>query len=181
MTRTSIVLAAILLASCAHSPPPPTVKYKDGEIPLAANYKSWPKMIMNIQRPDAKQVRDMYINDVGYGAKRGEMFPDGTVSVLELYKARENPDGSLAKGADGKLVKGDLFKVFVMGKGAGWGESAPEGLKNGDWVYAAYDAKGVKGPDPIVPCRACHLPLAAKDFFFRYDEYYDLKGKSPGY
>jgi hypothetical protein len=181
MIKPSIVLAAFLLASCAHTPPPPTVKYKDGEIPLAADYKTWPKAIMNIQRPDAKQVRDMYINNVGYSAKRGEMFPNGTVSVIELYKANAGPDGALLKGADGKLVKGDLIKVFVMGKGEGWGESAPAGLKNGDWVYASYDAKGAKAPDPIAACRSCHLPLADKDFFFRYDEYHDLKARSPGY
>ena len=41
------------------------------------------------------------------------------VSVMELYKAKENADGTLSKGADGKLEKGALLKVFVMGKGAG--------------------------------------------------------------
>jgi hypothetical protein len=177
MIKATIVIAALLLASCAQAPSKPAVKYKDGEIPLAADYKSWPKAIMNVQRPDAKQVRDIYINSVGYGAKRGDAFPDGTVAVMELYKAKEGADGALTKGADGKLVKGELVKVFVMGKGAGWGDSAPEGLRNGDWVYAPYDAKGVKTADPVVACRACHLPLTTKDFFFRYDEYYDLKAK----
>ena len=41
---------------------------------------------------------------------------------MELYKAEENTDGTLSKGADGKLEKGALLKVFVMGKGRGWGE-----------------------------------------------------------
>ena len=67
--------------------------------------------------------------------------------------------------SDVKLVKGDLLRVFVMGKGAGWGQAVPESLRNGNWVYASYlaDARR-KGPEDLTTCRACHLPLANKDF-----------------
>lgn len=40
-------------------------------------------------------------------------------------------------GMDGKPAKGDLAKVFVMGKEHGWGDKLPENLKNDDWAYAA--------------------------------------------
>ena len=172
--KTSIaILIAMFLASCAQTPPPaPVAKLKDGELPLPADYKSWPVFLKDVQRPDANQIRDIYINTTGSKTAAGQAFPNGTVSVMELYKAKENADGSLAKGADGKLEKGPLFKVFVMGKGAGWGDSAPAGMKNGDWIYGAYLADGKPGPDPIVACRSCHLPLGdAKDYFHRYDEY----------
>lgn len=49
--------------------------------------------------------------------------------VLELYKAQlegENP----VTGVDGKLAK-----VFVMGKGDGWGQDVPEPLRSGAWVF----------------------------------------------
>ena len=171
------LLVAVLLASCAQAPPPaPVVKLKDGELALAADYKSWPVFLQGVQRPDAKQIRDIYINKVGAAAAAGKAFANGTVSVMEIYKAKENADGTLSKGADGKLEKGALFKVFVMGKGDGWGESAPAGMKNGDWVYSAYFADGKPSPDPIVACRGCHLPLGeAKDFVHRYDEYFQSR------
>lgn len=176
MKRLSIVVAALLAASCADMTPAPAVKYKDAEQPLPADYKSWPKFLHGIQRPDAKQIRDIYVNPSGYAASKGSTFPNGTIFVMENYKARENPDGTLAKGSDGKLVKGDLARVFVMGKGEGWGASAPAGLQNGDWVYASYGADRKLTQDPIAPCRACHLPLAAKDFVHRYDEYFEKRG-----
>ena len=172
-----MLLASVFLVSCAQTPPPaPVVKLTDGQLPLAADYKSWPVFLKEVQRPDAKQIRDIYINTVGSKTAAGKAFPNGTVSVMELYKAKENADGTLSKGANGKLEKGALLKVFVMGKGDGWGESAPAGMKNGDWVYSAYLPDGKPAPDPIVACRSCHLPLGeSKDFVHRYDEYFQAR------
>jgi hypothetical protein len=97
----------------------------------------------------------------------GDSFPNGTISVMEIYKAREAADGSPLKGPDGKFVKG-----------AGWGESVtPPELRNGDWIYAMYMADGkTKAPDDTATCRACHLPLKDKDYIFRYDEYFQKRG-----
>ncbi len=177
MKTLCMLFAGLFLASCAQTPPPaPVAKVKDGELRLAADYKTWPVFLKEVQRPDAKQIRDIYINTVGSKTAAGKAFPNGTVSVMELYKAKENADGTLSKGADGKLEKGALLKVFVMGKGDGWGESAPAGMKNGDWVYAAYLPDGKPAPDPIVACRSCHLPLGeSKDFVHRYDEYFQVR------
>lgn len=160
------VLAVTFLASCATTP---AVVYKDSEQPIPEGYKNWPKFLSEIQRPDAKQVREIYINPLGHRTAKGQPFPNGTIMVMENYAA--------APGAGGKLAKGNLLRVFVMGKGDGWGASAPQGLRNGDWVYASYGADGKMTADPIAPCRACHLPLtAAKDFVHRYDEYFEKRG-----
>lgn len=167
------ISAAVFLASCAQTPSaPPPPKLKDGELALPANYKSWPVSLKGVERPDVKQVRDIYFNDVGAKAKKGEKFANGTVSVMEIHKAKANPDGTLAKDANGKLIKDGLAKVFMMGKGEGWGDSVPANLKNGDWIYTAYLGDGKPAPDPIVACRTCHLPFGeAKDFTARYGEY----------
>lgn len=181
--RAAFVIASsliALLAGCAQMGAKPVAKLKDGELAAPADYRSWPKFLADVQRPDAKQVRDIYINPTGHATKAGAMFPDGTISVMEIYKAKENPDGTPMKAADGRLVRGELAKVFVMGKGAGWGETVakPE-LKNGDWIYGAYkaDAKTPSGDD-IATCRTCHLPLANKDFVHRYDEYFEKRAAS---
>ena len=174
MKKTLIALSILALAGCATQASAPAPKLKDGEVAVPADYKTWPKFLSEIQRPDAKQVREAFINPTGAAVKAGGAFANGTLMVMEIYKARENADGTLMKGSDGKLVKGDLAKVFVMGKGAGWGELAPAGLKNGDWSYSAFLADGkTPSPDPMAACRACHMPLGdAKDYVHRYDEYF---------
>lgn len=176
----AVAIASLVLASCAPMPaqPPgapaaPVTQLKDGELAVPANYRSWPKFLSAVQRPDAKQVREIYMNTAATAGTAARGFPNGTVFVMENFAAAENPDGTLKQGSDGKLVKAALVRVFVMGKNEGWGASAPEGLKNGDWIYAAYLASGEKPPDATVACRACHLPLtSSKDFVHRYDEYF---------
>ena len=148
----------------------------DGTLPLPADYKSWPKFLTDIPKGEAKQVRDIYINLTGARTSAGQNFPNGTVMVMEIYKAKMDGD-KLMTGMDGKPAKGDLAKVFVMGKEQGWGDKLPENLKNGDWAYAAYDATSKPLMEDFTKCRACHTPLAQKDFVHRYDEYFQTRGR----
>ncbi len=173
MLKNSLLGVALVgvLAACAMAPAPKPLN--DGEIALPADYKSWPKFLnAPVQRPDAKQVREIYINDIGARATAASGFADGTVLVMENHAAQTNADGSLKTGTDGKLVKGDLLRVFVMGKGAGWGQAAPEALRNGNWVYASFLKDGNKGPEDLLSCRGCHLPLKSTDYVPRYDEHF---------
>jgi hemoglobin len=148
----------------------------DGTLALPADYKSWPKFLTDIPKGEAKQVRDIYINPAGARTSAGQNFPNGTVMVMEIYKAKMDGD-KLATGMDGKPMKGDLAKVFVMGKDDGWGSKLPENLRNGDWVYAAYDATSRPIMEDFTKCRACHMPLAQKDFVHRYDEYFQNRSR----
>lgn len=150
---------------------------KDGELPLPAEYKSWPKFLTNIDKEQNKQVRDIYINQTGAKNQAGKDFANGTMMVMELYKAKENPDGTLQKTAEGRLVKGDLAKVFLMGKGEGWGGGQPDTLKNGSWIYSAASPDGKLLAEDFTKCRACHAPLGMKDFVHRYDEYFEKRAK----
>jgi hypothetical protein len=168
-TATALTLATTLLAGCAmwQSAPP-----KDGELALPADYKSWPKFLSAVQRPDVKQVREIYMNPLSRQASAASGFPNGTVFVMENFAARTRGDGTLETGPDGKLVKGELLRIGVMGKGEGWGRDVPEALRNGNWVYSQWLANGQKAADDLNTCRACHLPLAQKDFVHRYDEHF---------
>ena len=173
-----VLLAVVLLWGCSEigtSPKASTsLKPKDGEPALPAGYQGWSKFLSEVQRPDAKQVRELFINSVGAKTAAGQAFPNGTLMIMELYKAKmagETPETS----ADGKLVKGDLAKVFVMGKGEGWGQDVPDNLKNGSWVFSAYGPDGKALAEDFTKCRACHAPLAQKDFVHRYDEYFEKR------
>jgi hemoglobin len=142
---------------------------KDGEVALPADYASWPKFLSGVQREDTKQVRELYVNPGAKACPAG-VFPNGTRLVMELYKAKSEGE-TLLKGADGKLVKGDLAKVFVMEKNDGWGQDVPDNLKNGNWVFGAYGPDGKALAEDFTKCRACHAPLAQKDFVHRVDEF----------
>ena len=37
---------------------------KDGDLVLPSDYRSWPIFLSNVQRPDLKQIRDIYINQM---------------------------------------------------------------------------------------------------------------------
>ena len=155
---------AVVLAGCAaggmFGPAP-----KDGELAQPTDYKSWPVFLAGIEKPTG-HIRDIYINPTGAAAKKGEAFANGTVSVMEIYKATKTGD---------KMTKAGLEKVFVMYKGNNWGSTAPEGMKTGDWVYAAFDANGQPAKVDYATCRGCHLPLADKDYIFHYDKYFDTR------
>jgi hemoglobin len=168
-TRIAALVLAVCAAGCATFGP---AAPKDGELALPAAYKSWPKFLSAVQRPDAKQVREIYMNPEARQATAAGGFPNGTVFVMETYGARARADGSLETGSDGKLVKAELQRIGVMGKGSGWGQAVPEALRNGSWVYAQYMPDGSKAADDLNTCRACHLPVANKDFIHRYDEHF---------
>lgn len=147
---------------------------KDGELAFPKGYESFPVFLKEIQKKNA--VRDLYINNKGTAAHKGEAFPDGTQLVMAIFKAKAGADGHLVKGSDGKLVKDKLAKVYLMEKSGGWGGNAPSNLKNGDWIFSAFSSDGKRIEVNYAKCRSCHLPLgASKDFVHRYDEYFAKK------
>lgn len=175
ITSTLIAVVCALLASCAAGPSAPPLLV-DGQQAQPANYQAWPKFLSNIQRPDANQVREIFMNDVASRGSRDKGFPQGSVFVMENYAAVANADGTLQKGADGNLVKGKLAAVFVMGKNEGWGQAVVEPLRTGNWIYSAYLPSGEKSTADLNTCRACHIPLgASKDWVHRYDQHFDQK------
>ncbi len=150
---------------------------KDGQLMFPKDYKTFPTFLKGIQKPDA--VRDLYINRTGADAQQGKPFANGSILVMEIFKAQKGMNDEFAKDTQGNLVRGELAKVFVMQKGQGWGMHAPEGMKNGDWVYSAFKPNGERLDVDYTKCRGCHLPLGeAKDYVHRYDEYFEKRGNA---
>lgn len=171
-------LLALLLAACTSTTTPPPVAMNDGELALPADYKTWPKFLSAVQRPDAKQVREIYMNPTAQQGTAAKGFPNGSVFVMENYAAAVKADGTLQRDAEGKLVKEKLVSVFVQGKNVGWGDKAKPELANGNWIYSAYTPAGEKSTVSTDTCRVCHLPQASKDFVHRYDEYFNTRKTS---
>lgn len=149
---------------------------RDGELAIPDGYRTWPVFLSGIDKPAAKQIRDIYINPKGHSAPDGGPFPVGTMSVMEIWKPRLDAVGKPVTDADGKMIKESLSLVFAMGKSAGAGALTDKALSNGDWVYAGYQADGKTPGGPAASaCRACHLPQADNDFVFRADEYFKTR------
>ncbi|MGB0910277.1 MAG: cytochrome P460 family protein [Nitrospirales bacterium] len=179
MNKFVVMSAMFTLIGCASMSMTPPAQSggmpKDGGLAFPSGYTSFPTFLKGIQKPNA--VRDLYINKTGAEAHKGEAFANGSILVMEIYNAKKGPDGEFEKDGQGSLSKDGLAKVYVMQKDKGWGMHAPEGLKNGDWIYSAFKPNGDRLDVDYAKCRSCHLPLGdAQDYVQRYDEYFDKRG-----
>ncbi|PWQ95498.1 cytochrome P460 family protein [Leucothrix pacifica] len=149
---------------------------QDGDTAVPADYRSWPKFVKTVDKVKTAQVRELYINQAGMKTQRGDDFPSGTISVMELYDAQKTADGKAVMDKNGRLIKSKLSKIFIMEKGEGWKSKQPAGtIDNGDWIYSAYLADGkTPATSDFAACRTCHLPLADDDYVARYDEHFDV-------
>jgi hypothetical protein len=96
-------------------------------------------------------------------------YPNGSVIVMEWATPRKAADGTAVTGADGLWEKGDVVRLDVMRREAGYG-AAYGSKRAGEWEFASYTPDG----KPFAPavdasgCAACHAkPGVARDFFFR--------------
>jgi hypothetical protein len=178
MKKLSLFFMFLFVIGCTNNTQTPTAQStsspKDGELNFPSDYASYPTFLKAVQKP--MHIRDLYVNSIGAKTQKGEAFPNGSILVMAIYNAKIDTTGIAVKGPDGKNVKANLAKVFVMQKGAGWGKNAPEGLENGDWIYTAFKPDGKPIDAKYTTCRGCHLPLNEEDFVHRYNEYFDKRG-----
>jgi hemoglobin len=147
---------------------------KDGAIALPLGYQNGPKFLSEVQRPDIKQVRELFINAVGAATKVGQPFPNGTVMVMELYTVTLDGDAPVT-GPDGKLLKGDLAKIFVMAKGEGWGKMCQKTSEQETGSLVSMPLTEKPWPKILASAEVVMRPLAMKDFVPRYDKYFEKR------
>ncbi|MCC6468368.1 MAG: cytochrome P460 family protein [Alphaproteobacteria bacterium] len=169
MSNKIFVLALAMLAfatTAAHADPK--------RVRLPADYNPATYLLYAIHnRPDNGQVRYIYANSVAAeAAKTDQGLPNGSVLVMEVYKAKLDAAGAPALGADGLFEKGELVQYSVMEKQAGWGADFPENLRNGDWNYTVYSPDRINRADTKEEtCLACHKPLGnAAEYVLSWDE-----------
>lgn len=95
----------------------------------------------NLDRPDVKQVRDLYVNaEALRPAKDGQPLAAGTVLTIVVLKAKLDEKGTPLKDDKGRFIKGELDHINVMEKRPGWGTEYADDIRNGEWEYRASGA-----------------------------------------
>ncbi len=127
---------------------------------------------MTFSHKRRKQLRKIYANRVALDAARaGKALPDGSVIVVEAFKAKLGPDKKPVVGSDGLFVATKRAGYTAMERQSGWGNDFPELIRNGNWHYGLYKANGQ--PRPKVnqaSCLSCHKPRAKDSYVFSIKE-----------
>lgn len=138
------------------------------DVNLPANYRTAMTQYAVVDRVDVGQVRVLYGPAAAVAAVRANQpIPSGTTLVMELYAAQRNAQNELVRGADGRLVRGNLANIFVMEKRAGWGAQYDAAIRNGEWEYAIFTPANARAENRnMQPCMQCHLQRRDNDFIF---------------
>ena len=126
---------------------------------------------LEVDRPDRKIVRFMYVNpEANLAAKSAADIPDGTILIMEDHPAEVDASGTPRLTADGRLIAADkVSAVFLMEKRKGWGDAFPADKRNGDWDYAVFNTDGTRRGDvKYEGCFSCHQSRDRRDFTFTY-------------
>ncbi len=137
------------------------------QVALPADYRTGFINYLDVDRPDRKRVRKMYVNPAAMeAAMAGEDLPDGTILIMEDHDTEL--EGEMAKmDAEGRFIAMEAVgNIFVMEKNAAWITD------NGNWDYAWYQADGSARPDASFDgCFACHNNRADRDYNFTFSNY----------
>jgi hypothetical protein len=165
MIRALIVV--VLTGSMMHC----VVAADEAQIQFPSNYKATFTNYLNLDRTqNADQIIHLYANDIALeGVRATGEFPDGSILIGEIYKAKKDKQGNIIESRLGRRINGDLALLAVMEKQKGWGDDFPEGLKNGDWDFAAFKPDGTPANKDLDGCRACHAPLTDMRHAFSYE------------
>lgn len=134
-----------------------------------ANYKSG--LLYNVvDREDRTEVHQQYTSREALdAAKAGRPLPRGTVITSANYKALLDLQGDPVRDARGDFLAGELVRIVVMEKRAGWGAEYPDNLRNGEWEFAAFTPDGVRDTQMDTKvCMECHKAHDHLDYVKTY-------------
>ena len=147
------------------------VQAGEERIKFPADYRTTFTNYLSLDRTqNADQIIRLFANDVALkAAKEGGEFPNGSVLVAEIYKAKLDADGEAIESALGRRIRDKFAAIGVMEKGEGWGAGRAKELDTGDWDFAVFKPDGTRAKKDLDACRKCHAPLKETKHLFSYE------------
>lgn len=66
---------------------------------------------------------------------------------------------------------GEVYRLFVMQNGEGWGDEYAEATRTGDWQFQWYWPDGsINADENTERCRACHQSREDRGYMFTYND-----------
>ncbi|OCX63764.1 hypothetical protein BFP70_11750 [Thioclava sp. SK-1] len=85
--------------------------------------------------------------------KAGEEIPDGTQVILQDWR------------------EGEVYRLFVMEKGDGFGDAYTDGTRTGDWQFQWYWPTGqINTDENTARCRSCHMSRESRSYLYTYND-----------
>ncbi len=85
--------------------------------------------------------------------RNGQEVPDGTQVILQDRRDDE------------------VYRLFVMEKGAGWGDDYDEASRTGDWQFQWYWPDGsINTDEDTARCRSCHMAREDRGFMYTFND-----------
>jgi plastocyanin len=136
-------------------------------------------LYQTLDRHDIRQYRELYASPgVVEAVRAGKPIPSGAVLTLVQWSVHQDANGVPIKDANGRFLKKDILAHTVMEKRTGWGTEYPPDIRNGEWEYSVFNAKGEFNPKAnFKACFTCHKPHEKMDFVISLAK---LQGKFPG-
>ena len=122
------------------------------------------------------QVAVMYANKAALSSANSSKLDEGSIIVMEVYKAMIGEDGKPVVGAGGVYEKGKFAAVAVMEKRSNWDAAFNANDRTGDWGYAIYKTDGSVKKNKL-DCAGCHSPISETDFLFSHSSFVEFLKK----
>jgi plastocyanin len=172
----AVVLMSFALLHVAQSQQPGAPA--TDRVGFPTDYRNRFQVLYVLDRPDNKQVRTIYANDLAASVKFDieHKFPYGSVLVMETWASLKDSQTNPILDANGRYQKDPnaVPTLFVMRKEQGYG-TAYGPNRTGEWEYVAYRPDGTyqTTPQNSFGCAACHNQSnATKDWTFRTSQDY---------
>ncbi len=125
-------------------------------------------LYMSFNHERRKERRSIYANKIALVAARaGKPLPDGSVIVVEKFKAQLDQDGKPIKNRSGAYIADRRAGYSVMERRAEWGRDFPELIRNDNWQYGVFEADGsARSNVNQASCLVCHKPQAQESYLF---------------
>jgi ketosteroid isomerase-like protein len=155
----------------AGSPDVPAAAMANDRVGFPKDYQSGFRLLGVGTGANSPEIMTTYANSIAASITREDQlpYPNGSIILMEFANASRDGEGQLLRDSQGRPLKGEIVRVDVMRREAGFGEAYGE-ARAGEWEFASYRPDG----STLIPsgkaahCAACHQkPGAAKDYVHR--------------